>query len=485
VSTHQTYTISHTAANIQHTLHKGLRPLNLPKTPHRRDLIVSDISLLNISFIAAALITFGEHVFFWSLWQIGLSFLAINLTWCIAAIYKQMYRWYERRLLNDEVFNTLGVIVVHFAVITMLYYNSGLLEIQRSFLIYAYLMTFFFITTARILNRRSAGKFIQPFNYIIVGGKPSNINKLTHGFDYAFRGKANLLGRFGNTPQDDVPTIGRYEDLRPYLLSNNNIQKVIFIYSGLEPEQETEIVRICQMRFIDLEVMPSEVNFLPRGFKVQRHGDTSILTGTEEPLTRLINKIVKRTFDIVFSLFVIVFLLSWLIPIVALIIKLDSKGPIFFSQERSGYMNQRFNMLKFRTMTVNTDCDSVQAKRGDCRITKVGAFLRKTSIDELPQFFNVLWGTMSVVGPRPHMLQHTKEYSDLIQHYLVRHKIKPGITGWAQIHGLRGPTQEDLGLMRERVEYDVWYLDNWSIFLDFKCIFQTVFNVFQGEENAC
>jgi len=195
------------------------------------------------------------------------------------------------------------------------------------------------------------------------------------------------------------------------------------------------------------------------------------------------NRIVKRIFDIVFSSLVIVFILSWLFPIIYFLIKMESSGPVFFVQTRSGLNNVPFNCYKFRSMRVNKDSDTVQATKGDSRITKIGAFLRKTSLDELPQFFNVLLGNMSVVGPRPHMLSHTEQYSQLIDQFMVRHFIKPGITGWAQVTGYRGETklvEEMLG----RVEADVWYMENWSFALDLKIIFMTVFKSVYGDAKA-
>jgi len=200
-------------------------------------------------------------------------------------------------------------------------------------------------------------------------------------------------------------------------------------------------------------------------------------------LENLLNRSKKRAFDIVFSIFVIVFVLSWLLPILAILIKLGSSGPVFFVQIRSGRNNRPFRCYKFRSMRVNKNADKKQATRDDERITKIGAFMRRTSLDELPQFFNVFRGNMSVVGPRPHMIKHTKQYSQLIDRFMVRHFLKPGITGWAQIKGLRGEikTVDD---MLKRVEADVWYLENWSFLLDLKIIFLTLKNSILGDKNA-
>jgi len=211
--------------------------------------------------------------------------------------------------------------------------------------------------------------------------------------------------------------------------------------------------------------------------------DLPVLRSHENSLSEMDNRFKKRIVDILVSGFVIVFILSWLVPIIGLIIKIQSPGPIFFKQPRSGRNNETFNCLKFRSMVVNKDSNAKQASKGDKRITPIGKFLRKSSLDEFPQFINVFLGQMSIVGPRPHMLAHTEHYSQLIQHYMVRHYVKPGITGWAQVNGFRGETNEP-GLMAKRVEYDLEYMNNWSTMLDFKIIAMTVLNMAKGEKNA-
>ncbi len=197
----------------------------------------------------------------------------------------------------------------------------------------------------------------------------------------------------------------------------------------------------------------------------------------------MLSKFLKRSLDIVFSLFIILFVFSWLYPIFAILIKLESKGPVLFSQVRTGRDGLHFKCYKFRSMRVNTDADKIQATRNDGRVTRFGAFLRKTSLDELPQFFNVLTGNMSIVGPRPHMISHTKEYSQLTEKYTARHSHRPGITGWAQINGLRGEVA-DINAILKRVDADVWYLKNWSILLDLKIIFVTFWITIKGDKNA-
>ena len=191
----------------------------------------------------------------------------------------------------------------------------------------------------------------------------------------------------------------------------------------------------------------------------------------------------KRVFDYLFAAIVAILVLSWLIPIIALLIKLESRGPVFFKQLRTGKNGTPFYCLKFRSMRINADADSKQAHRGDSRITKLGAFLRKTSLDELPQFINVLKGEMSVVGPRPHMLRHTEDYSKVIDNFMDRHLILPGITGLAQVSGHRGETKETEAMVK-RVTADIYYLENWSFWLDLKIVLMTVLQVFRSNKHV-
>jgi putative colanic acid biosynthesis UDP-glucose lipid carrier transferase len=208
-----------------------------------------------------------------------------------------------------------------------------------------------------------------------------------------------------------------------------------------------------------------------------------VLSLRKEPLDDVGNRIKKRLYDIVVSSLIIVFILSWLVPIIGLLIWIESRGPIFFVQQRSGKNGKIFNCIKFRSMKVNREAHSKQAEKNDERITRIGKFIRKTNIDELPQFLNVWMSDMSIVGPRPHMLKHTDDYSKLIKQYMIRHFLKPGITGWAQINGCRGETKT-VKDMNDRVQYDLWYLENWSLWLDTRIILMTALNMVKGEKNA-
>ncbi len=211
--------------------------------------------------------------------------------------------------------------------------------------------------------------------------------------------------------------------------------------------------------------------------------ETKELTEAREPSDKCANCWIKRVFDIVFSLFVLVFILPVVFIITAIAIKLSSPGPILFVQKRTGLHGEDFNCYKFRSMRINAASDILQARENDPRKTKVGNFLRKTNIDELPQFWNVLMGHMSVVGPRPHMLKHTEDYSGQIRNYMNRHLVKPGITGLAQVRGFRGETKE-LHQMTGRIRLDIWYIQKWTFGLDLLIIWKTIYNVIKGERLA-
>jgi putative colanic acid biosynthesis UDP-glucose lipid carrier transferase len=262
--------------------------------------------------------------------------------------------------------------------------------------------------------------------------------------------------------------------------------RVTEIYSTIMPENNARLYPLMQQadqQLIRLRFVPDFSSFIKRPVHVEYFYELPVLSVRKEPLHDVINRLTKRVFDIAVSLGVTVFILSWLIPLLGILIKLESAGPIFFVQKRSGLNNLPFNCFKFRSMTVNQDSNTKQATRNDARVTKLGRFMRQTSLDEFPQFLNVLLGKMSIVGPRPHMLKHTDEYSVLENQYMIRQFLKPGITGWAQVNGFRGEITE-LRHIQKRVEYDLWYLENWRLSLDIKIMFLTVYNVFKGEENA-
>lgn len=281
---------------------------------------------------------------------------------------------------------------------------------------------------------------------------------------------------------EHLPFLGKVEECFTYAVENG----VAEIFCTISPEKFPEIYKLsenAERNFIRFKFVPDLRLFVNREIKLDYIQDIPVLSLRSEPLESSAGRMKKRAFDVLFSGFVCIFLLSWLVPIIALLIKLDSRGPVFFIQQRSGKNNHPFPCIKFRSLKVNKESDTKQVTRNDDRFTKLGSFLRKSSLDELPQFFNVLAGHMSVVGSRPHMLKHTDEYSKIYDEYMIRHFLKPGITGWAQIHGYRGEIRADEQL-RKRVEHDVWYIENWSIGLDINIVILTFWLTVKGDDNA-
>ncbi|SEA98706.1 putative colanic acid biosysnthesis UDP-glucose lipid carrier transferase [Pedobacter hartonius] len=282
--------------------------------------------------------------------------------------------------------------------------------------------------------------------------------------------------------QQEVNILGSLENSIAYA-KENNIREIFCALPDSALGKIKILMRQAEQEMIRFKMVPDVKDYFRKNVNVQWFGYLPVLSPRTEPLEIKINQVLKRAFDITISLFVIIFLFIWIFPVIACLIKLSSKGPVFFRQLRSGKNNEPFYCIKFRSMLLNDEADSRQATKNDHRITKIGTFMRRNSIDELPQFFNVLIGEMSVVGPRPHMLKHTAAYAELIDQFMVRHFVLPGVTGWAQIRGLRGETFEHKA-MQERVEADIWYLENWSMFLDLKILFLTAWHLVVGSKNA-
>ena len=275
--------------------------------------------------------------------------------------------------------------------------------------------------------------------------------------------------------EDLLAAMGRHEDLQ---LGD----ELYVCLSRKDRDVIKKLSRYCDYKVVRFFYVPISVESIGLNLKRELMDDIEVYTTYEIPLQNMGNRILKRTFDIVFSMFFLI-PTALMFPFIWLIIKIQSPGPIFFKQARTGLDGKTFMMLKFRSMHVNADADKVQATKDDPRKYPFGNFMRKSNIDELPQFLNVLRGDMSFVGPRPHMLAHTEQYSALISKYMVRHFVKPGLTGWAQVTGFRGETKE-LWQMEGRVKRDIWYMEHWSIWLDIRIIWMTFKTIFVHDENA-
>lgn len=444
------------------------------------------------------------------------DFILLNCTWLLALVIHPMP---ARDLLFTEVFAALnfcfipglswfGVIlssriVPYERIVRRVFYvvlchgvfflsiqavwNSGMLEWRLLALFYTLL------TTSLIVWRLVCRFVVMAFRsrggnsrrIVLVGGKDNALDVYNEMLNTSTG--YQVVGFFSNHNEHalpaQIPCLGNVDAVLPWLKEN----KVDEVYCCLSTEpyvaQIMGMMDFCEDNFVRFYSVPNLRNYLRRRMNLELLGDVPILYVREEPLQQFVNRFFKRAFDIVFSALFLCTLFPPIYLFVAISTKLTSKGPVFFKQKRNGELGRTFECLKFRSMRVNAHADTLQATPNDPRRTCFGAFLRRTSIDELPQFINVLRGEMSVVGPRPHMLQHTKQYSKLVKKYMVRHLIKPGITGWAQVTGYRGETRT-LAQMEGRVRRDIWYLENWSLLLDVRIILMTVWNAVKRDKNA-
>ena len=448
--------------------------------------VLWDIILLNTALILSALVRFGDLDKLFLKDEKTVSLLA-NLIWIGLLLNKDSHRIVRIEYIESILRRTIKKILIHIAILTFFVVFYKYADISRLRLLYFYLFFFSLLLISRYTLMKIL-KYIRAKGYnfkkiIIVGANKTGesmrkilAKNLTYGYKF--------LGFFDDDSDAGfTPVLGGFDTVEKYIIEND----VDELYVALHIEKVeiiNRLVKICEQNMVRIKFIP-DFQLYTKSSKVEVtfYENTPVLMFRPEPLELAINRLVKKVFDICFSVAVILLIFPWLFPIIMIIIKIESPGPVFFKQDRSGRDNRSFTCFKFRSMYVNDLAHNKQAGRGDSRVTKFGAFMRKTSIDELPQFFNVFMGDMSVVGPRPHMINLAKEYGELIGNYSVRHYAKPGITGWAQVNGYRGETKELID-MQNRVEYDIWYIENWSILLDLKIIVRTLINVFKGEENA-
>jgi len=300
--------------------------------------------------------------------------------------------------------------------------------------------------------------------------------------DDAAKLKAVYGQQDGAAVSHGVNYLGRISDAMAWL-ENNSVNEVYVCLSDNEEHILKPLLRLCDHRMIRVYYIPLDISVVRRKTQMVEFGDTYVMAQYSEPLMNGMNRMRKRLFDIIVSSLFLCTLFPIICLVVTIITKITMPGPVFFKQKRTGYDGRDFSCYKFRSMKVNGESDTLQATKGDPRVTKWGRIMRHTNIDELPQFINVLRGDMSIVGPRPHMLAHTEYYGNEIGEYMIRHYVRPGITGWAQTHGERGETQTVADMAR-RVEKDIWYIEHWYFWLDIQIILKTVQDAVMGDKKA-
>lgn len=399
----------------------------------------------------------------------------INLTWFFVSNSQKIYNLQFFTSKNRYVLAVASTIVIQL-LITVAF--NGLIKTfySRIFLLYTYISFSVFLLLGRRLISYIYLKRLEKNksqNSIVLIGTKAQVAEVKEFLE------SNISTETQQLIQLDPGGIQLDKLLKIH--TKNPISELYVSLSGYSENEIEELSLFCDNHFIRLRLVFNWKKVSSQNIKVVNFSQRNILKLSLTPLDDQYNALIKRGFDLLFSLLVALLLFSWLFPIIAIAVKLSSPGPVFFKQKRSGLNNKAFNCYKFRSMRQNDDADLKQATKNDPRITKVGAFLRKTSVDELPQFINVIKGQMSIVGPRPHMLKHTEQYSSLVGNFMNRHAIKPGITGLAQIKGFRGEI-DDFALLQNRVRLDRFYVNNWTLFFDVKIVFLTVFTMFKDHK---
>ncbi len=458
-------------------------------------VIFADFLLLNLLFFCLIALK-GQFVPDFFLTYTKMTVLVMNFSMLIAQFFFRTI--VQQRLIRRShiLTNTFRLVVTQvvlmFISIRLLSDGGGLFRFMFVFgtCLYFVIITSRYFEYGFLRILRSHGHNIVTVLFVGNDASLANLyNDLTHSSAMGYK----VLGYYADQPMKNAPNhltyIGDIAALNSMLdeldkdpLLEMGVQELFCSLPHDEGREVRRIMESCDKNVVRFFYVPRTFESYDLNLKIQNYGEKIVYTNHLEPLNRPINRLNKRAFDVCFSFGVCLLLLP-IIIIVGIIIKLQSPGPIYFKQKRTGIDGHTFACYKFRSMHVNKDADNVQATKDDPRKFRFGNFMRKTNIDELPQFFNVLIGDMSIVGPRPHMLHHTEVYGNLIEKYMVRHFCKPGITGWAQVTGYRGETQE-LWQMEQRVQKDIWYIEHWSVWLDIKIILLTIKSVVIPDKHA-
>lgn len=352
------------------------------------------------------------------------------------------------------------------------------------FLVCVAVLLVFFLSIYRVGVHLALKQYrIQGKNYrnAVILGRNIASSKLAKVFNQRKDFGINFLGFYDQSITNHVNSRGSLDKF--FEEATRLDLDLLYLSEDLDIKMMKQVMDYAEENFLKVKVIPNSNLQLEKNLSFSKYGEFFVINVNNIPLDSMTNRAFKRVFDVGFSLFVLIFILSWMIPLVGILIKFESKGPIFFIQERNGVNNNIFKCLKFRSMAPNDYADTTQATKNDPRVTRIGAFLRKSSLDEMPQFLNVLIGDMSVVGPRPHTIPMNQTFQLQVDKYNSRHKIKPGITGLAQVKGYRGEI-ENLRQIKSRVRFDSFYIQNWTIWMDINICIRTVIELVFNRENA-
>ncbi len=450
--------------------------------------LLSDLLLLNVAFLISAVYSQSWEILLARYYMFFLL-IGLNLLWIVTSNYVNFYDDFFSRNFPIQFNNILKISILQLIITITFIFLAKENLFTRYFIVYYFIVLVFFITFRVILFRkilkylRRKGKNVRDLIIIGEGEIAENFKEMilnNPDFGYSFKGIISSI--------DDSSPQSLLENLKQTLAAGKADEAVVAISEDSRYLLES-IIKECDKNAVKVHIIPDYYNLVSKRFQLSTFGDFPIITARREPLNEVQWRLVKRTFDILFSLMVLLLLLSWLIPLIFLVSVVFDRGPVFFLQDRLGTKNKNFKCIKFRTMKF----EKVQVEEfkpvveNDPRITSFGKFLRKYNLDELPQFINVLLGDMSIVGPRPHAISYNNIYSKIVDEIRLRQNVKPGITGWAQIHGLRGDVtdeEENRRRTKLRIDFDLWYIENWSFSLDVQIIFLTVWQMLVGKSRG-
>lgn len=445
--------------------------------------LIGNLLIISIFFLTGYVYSFESFSF--SGRSHYLEFLLVlNIAWIISAYINKIHD-ISRVAPFEIVFRRYVKAVLLYLLLLLSYLGLSGQQLEPSFILKSYLLIstgltiFHFSVFVGLKYWRRLG---NNYKRIIIVGHSELSEELRNFFVYHPEHGYRFMGFFDDDKEASHMIKGDMSDVEAFAMSEN-IDEIYCCMPDIEYTRMQSLVRFADRNFIKLKVIPDFRGFPYKSLDIQLYDYIPVLKLGLLPLDSRFNQTLKRVFDIGFALSFILLIYSWLYPLLALLIRLDSKGPILFKQTRTGENNRAFTCYKFRTMKVNVEADTKQATKDDPRVTRIGKFLRKTSLDELPQFVNVLKGEMSIIGPRPHPLKLNADFSPVIDKFMMRHAVKPGITGLAQAKGFRGETST-LKSMQDRVRLDRFYVENWSFFLDIKILFMTAKSLLADNEKA-
>ena len=423
-------------------------------------------------FIIIYLVTKLMHYLTFADWTIY-NTLIISF-WIFLSIYTKAFNIGRGVSYLITIKSSLKSVFVLFSTISIVSLFLNLYEFKMTSIGLALLVFTLSITLGRLLihaildKYRAYGGNIK--NVAIIGSDKKGIEfykTIAQNLHLGIRSKGIYANSFNSNIS--IPYLGTIKD---FYNNSRNIDE-IYISDDISKKLKKELIQFSDLNLIKVRILPELINYEFKNFFISKLINIPIIEVNQLPLDLWYNKILKRSFDVFISSIVILFILSWMIPLIGIIIKLQSRGPILFTQSRHGIGGSTFKCYKFRSMVINNVSDRVFADDNDKRLTRIGKILRISALDEIPQFINVFLGDMSIVGPRPHPVLLNNQYSEKIEKFEKRHEFRPGITGLAQISGFRGKIKNYYD-MSSRVKLDRYYFKNWSLLLDFKIFFQTI-----------